>query len=119
MNGYAEPATDGPEPIDLAVQEYGIRPAAASAQVGIVDIGLKTENPPVTLDVVAGIQAPNERCATVARARLTDFIEPGNNDFLAVNQFTVLGTRERRPDVVLLVNGLPLVLMELKREGKK
>ena len=52
-----------------------------------------------------------------ARARLVDFDDPGNNDFLAVNQFTVLGTRERRPDVVLFVNGLPLVLMELKRPG--
>jgi len=52
-----------------------------------------------------------------ARARLVDFDNPGNNDYLAVNQFTVLGTRERRPDVVLFVNGLPLVLMELKRPG--
>lgn len=52
-----------------------------------------------------------------ARARLIDFDDPGNNDFLAVNQFTVLGTRERRPDVVLFVNGLPIVLMELKRPG--
>ena len=52
-----------------------------------------------------------------ARARLVDFNDPDNNDYLAVNQFTVLGTRERRPDVVLFVNGLPLVLMELKRPG--
>jgi type I restriction enzyme R subunit len=51
------------------------------------------------------------------RARLVDFDSPGDNDFLAVNQFTVLGARERRPDVVLFVNGLPLVLMELKRPG--
>jgi type I restriction enzyme, R subunit len=52
-----------------------------------------------------------------ARARLIDFDRPGNNDFLAVNQFTALGSQERRPDVVLFVNGLPLVLMELKRQG--
>jgi len=52
-----------------------------------------------------------------ARARLIDFDRPDNNDFLAVNQLTVLGTRERRLDVVLFVNGLPLVLMELKRPG--
>jgi type I restriction enzyme, R subunit len=52
-----------------------------------------------------------------ARARLIDFARPDNNDFLAVNQFTVLGTRERRPDVVLFVNGLPVVLIELKRPG--
>jgi type I restriction enzyme R subunit len=52
-----------------------------------------------------------------ARARLIDFESPANNDFLAVNQFTVVITRERRPDVVLFVNGLPIVLMELKRPG--
>ncbi len=38
-----------------------------------------------------------------------------NNDFLAVNQFTVVeDRRERRPDVVLFVNGLPLAVVELK-----
>jgi type I restriction enzyme R subunit len=44
-----------------------------------------------------------------------DFHEPGNNEFLAVNQFTVVENRiERRPDVVLFVNGLPLAVIELK-----
>jgi type I restriction enzyme, R subunit len=52
-----------------------------------------------------------------ARVQLIDFTDPEGNDLLAVNQFTVLGSRERRPDVVLFVNGLPLVLMELKRPG--
>lgn len=52
-----------------------------------------------------------------ARAKLVDFERPERNDFLAVNQFTVQGSRDRRPDVVLFVNGLPLVLMELKRPG--
>jgi type I restriction enzyme, R subunit len=59
----------------------------------------------------------NDGTIRSARARLVDFNDPRNNDYLAVNQFTVLGTRERRPDVVLFVNGLPLVLMELKRPG--
>ena len=44
-----------------------------------------------------------------------DFENPANNDWLAVNQFTVVdGEHERRPDVVLFVNGLPLGLIELK-----
>lgn len=47
--------------------------------------------------------------------RAVDFADPGNNDFLAVNQFTVVeNRRERRPDVVLFINGLPLAVMELK-----
>ncbi len=50
-----------------------------------------------------------------APARVLDFDEPGNNDWLAVNQFTVAeGQHTRRPDVVLFVNGLPLAVIELK-----
>lgn len=46
---------------------------------------------------------------------LLDFDKPNRNDFLAVNQFTVTeGKNTRRPDVVLFVNGLPLVVLELK-----
>ncbi|MFH1892669.1 MAG: type I restriction endonuclease subunit R [Candidatus Zixiibacteriota bacterium] len=47
--------------------------------------------------------------------RVFDYDEPENNEFLAVNQFTVVEDRhERRPDVVLFVNGLPLAVIELK-----
>ncbi|WP_068670224.1 type I restriction endonuclease subunit R [Thermosulfurimonas dismutans] len=50
-----------------------------------------------------------------AQARVIDFDDPENNDFLAVNQFTVTeGRHTRRPDIVLFVNGLPLVIIELK-----
>ena len=50
-----------------------------------------------------------------AQARVIDFDTPINNDWLAVNQFTVVENKhERRPDVVLFVNGLPLGVIELK-----
>ena len=50
-----------------------------------------------------------------AQARVIDFDTPINNDWLAVNQFTVIeNNHERRPDVVLFVNGLPLGVIELK-----
>ena len=50
-----------------------------------------------------------------AQARVIDFDNPSNNDWLAVNQFTVVENKvERRPDVVLFVNGLPLGVIELK-----
>ncbi len=50
-----------------------------------------------------------------AQARVIDFDAPDNNDWLAVNQFTVFeGQHTRRPDVVLFVNGLPLGVVELK-----
>lgn len=53
-----------------------------------------------------------------AQARLIDFGDPERNDWLAVNQFTVVdGQHNRRPDVVLFVNGLPLAVIELKNPG--
>jgi len=46
---------------------------------------------------------------------LVDLSHPEQNDFLVVNQFTVLENHQhKRPDVVLFVNGLPLVVLELK-----
>lgn len=49
---------------------------------------------------------------------LLDFARPERNDWLAVNQLTVVeGGRERRPDVVLFVNGLPLAVIELKNSA--
>jgi len=46
---------------------------------------------------------------------LVDFFHPDRNDWLVVNQFTVVeGQRTRRPDIVVFVNGLPLAVIELK-----
>ncbi|MBN1322407.1 MAG: type I restriction endonuclease subunit R [Methanotrichaceae archaeon] len=47
-------------------------------------------------------------------ARLVDFERPENNEFLAVNQFTVIEGQNRRPDIVVFINGLPLAVIELK-----
>jgi len=47
--------------------------------------------------------------------RVLNYDEPEDNEFLAVNQFTVVENQiERRPDVVLFINGLPIAVMELK-----
>src|SRR3989454_29040 len=67
--------------------------------------------------LVDGVDVPiqsegEERYRKVA---LFDFDNPENNDFLAVNQFTVIENNvERRPDVILFVNGIPLLILELK-----
>jgi len=51
-------------------------------------------------------------------AKVLDFENPENNDWLAVNQFTVIETgNNRRADVVLFINGLPLAVIELKNPG--
>ena len=45
----------------------------------------------------------------------SDYDNPANNDFVAVHQFTIVEDHhERRPDIVLFVNGLPLAVIELK-----
>jgi len=48
-------------------------------------------------------------------ARLIDFDNVENNQFLVVNQFTIVGSKgNRRPDVIVFINGLPLAVLELK-----
>jgi type I restriction enzyme, R subunit len=49
------------------------------------------------------------------QVQLFDFENPENNNFFAVNQYTVVENRtEKRPDIVVFVNGIPLVVFELK-----
>lgn len=63
---------------------------------------------PVTYEDDEGVER-------TARAKLVDFEHPERNDFLALNQFTVIvGAKNRRPDVLLFVNGIPLGQVELK-----
>ncbi len=48
-------------------------------------------------------------------AQLIDFANVGNNQFLVVNQFTIQGSKmNRRPDIVVFINGLPIGVIELK-----
>lgn len=69
---------------------------------------LLVDRVPVTYQDADGIERG-------ARAMLVDFEHPERNDFLALNQFTVVvGSKNRRPDVLLFVNGLPLAQIELK-----
>jgi len=51
---------------------------------------------------------------------LVDFDNPLNNDFLAVNQFAILqNNQNKRPDIILFINGLPLVVIELKNPAEE
>ncbi len=50
---------------------------------------------------------------------LLDFQNPTNNDFTIANQWTIIENSEKRPDVILFVNGLPLVVMELKSPSRE
>ncbi len=66
---------------------------------------------PVSYLDVAGVERHDH-------AWLVDFDDPDRNEFVAVNQFTVIvGSKNRRPDILLFVNGLPLGQIELKAPG--
>lgn len=57
----------------------------------------------------------DEGQSIVEIVKIFDFEHPQNNDFLAVNQLTVVnGDYTKRPDIVLFINGLPIVVIELK-----
>lgn len=48
-----------------------------------------------------------------------DWDHPENNDFLVVNQLSIKGRMPRRPDIVIYINGLPLIIFELKNPHKE
>ena len=79
---------------------------------------LVTRNHAVHRMLVDGVNVEYKRpdgSIAGTQVRVLDFDDPGNNDWLAVNQFTVIeNEHNRRPDIVLFVNGLPLVVIELK-----
>src|SRR5438309_4461066 len=67
--------------------------------------------------LVDGIDVPFQSNGTerYQKVWLFDFENPENNDFLATNQFTVIENDiERRPDVILFLNGIPLLILELE-----
>lgn len=50
---------------------------------------------------------------------LVDYKNPDNNSFIAVNQWTFIENSNKRPDVLLFINGLPVVLIELKSPSRE
>ncbi|MGA2158056.1 MAG: type I restriction endonuclease subunit R [Dehalococcoidia bacterium] len=78
---------------------------------------LATRNRAIHRMIVDGVtvEFPTSEGIRGAQVRVIDFDNIENNDWLAVNQFTVAENKHvRRPDIILFVNGLPLVLLELK-----
>ena len=96
---------------------------AAQAQLTAPNIpGLLSCNHRVSNWLTKGIQVTftKDKQSSGHQLKLLDFENPENNDCLVVNQFTVTGTtRTRRPDLVVFVNGLPLVVVELKNPASE
>ena len=79
--------------------------------------GLMEANQKFHQDLIAGISIDQDIRARRQKqtVRFIDFEDPEKNEFLAVNQFWVRGPKETdRPDIILFINGIPLVVIECK-----
>lgn len=93
----------------LTAHRYSMSPIQANKEVyGLIRDGIP-------------VQYENARGKTEhGIVRVIDFNEPEKNDFLAVTQLWIKGDRyPRRPDIILYINGLPLVFIELKNSNVK
>jgi type I restriction enzyme, R subunit len=129
-------APDGIRPERVSFQDVylhtRLRQAALklnpAADAGLVDEAIKrlgraesqselSENARVHRLLTQGVPVEHRASDGSVRTRLVrliDFDDPTNNDWLAVNQVTIVGVKNRRPDILVYVNGIPLALMELK-----
>ena len=115
-----------PEAIDAAIDELSrdrsaMGLAAANREVyrllkdGIPVSVIDPEAPPSPQPSPKGRGSGGQR---TVRVRVIDWENPAANDFLLVSQFSVTGALYTcRPDLVAFVNGLPLVVIELKKPG--
>jgi type I restriction enzyme R subunit len=89
--------------------------AAANAVLDIRFADLLQENQRIHRLLVDGVPVEYQRAGETIhdRAGLVDWNDT-HNEWLAVNQFTVVGASKRRTDILIFLNGLPLVVMELK-----
>ncbi len=94
--------------------------ARADAVAQVIDLGipsLLTANRCFHQLLVTGVPVQYQKDGETVGdfVRLLDWTNPAANEWLAVNQFSIKGPHHtRRPDIILFVNGLPLVLLELK-----
>ncbi len=51
--------------------------------------------------------------------KLIDFDNVSSNDFKVINQYTIIGYKTKRPDILVFINGIPMILFELKNMGKE
>lgn len=66
--------------------------------------------------LIEGVPVPYKKSGEnrTFTVRLVDFVNPTANDFKVVNQFTIIEYKNKRPDILIFINGIPLILFELK-----
>lgn len=127
INGYEMERTDYSKVIleeDLKNAIYKINSNVTDEQVTEVLRQIKNlehnntilNNKQFTKYLLEGCQVPiNENGETRYKTiKIVDFNNISNNTFKAINQYTIIEHSEKRPDIIIFTNGLPLVVVELK-----
>lgn len=127
INGYEMERTDYSKVIledDLINAIYKINSNVIDEQVTEVVRQIKNlehnntilNNKQFTKYLLEGCQVPiNENGETRYKTiKIVDFNNISNNTFKAINQYTIIEHSEKRPDIIIFINGLPLVVVELK-----
>ena len=127
INGYEMYRTDYSKVIlenDLRNAIYKINSNVTDEQVTEVLRQIKNlehnntilNNKQFTKYLLEGCQVPiNENGETRYKTiKIVDFNNISNNTFKAINQYTIIEHSEKRPDIIIFINGLPLVVVELK-----
>lgn len=127
INGYEMERTDYSKVIleeDLRNAIYKINNNVTDEQVTEVVRQIKNlehnntilNNKQFTKYLLEGCQVPiNENGETRYKTiKIVDFNNISNNTFKAINQYTIIEHSEKRPDIIIFINGLPLVIVELK-----
>lgn len=93
----------------LTQQRYAMSPIGANREVdSLIRDGVSVE------------YENSQGKTTLGRVRVIDFVTGVGNEYLAVSQLWIKGEqRYRRPDIILYINGLPLVFIELKNSNVK
>ena len=128
------PDSDNPERSDYAEVLLSARLTQAARRINhrlprdVVDMALKDVQRATSPELLASNEAfhrlltegvpvnlQKDGDTRGERVWLIDFARPENNEFVVANQFTVIENHQnKRPDLVLFVNGMPLVVIELK-----
>lgn len=127
INGYEMERTDYSKVIledDLRNAIYKINSNVTDEQVTEVVRQIKNlehnntilNNKQFTKYLLEGCKVPiNENGETRYKTiKIVDFNNISNNTFKAINQYTIIEHSEKRPDIIIFINGLPLVVVELK-----
>ena len=69
--------------------------------------------------IIEGVPVPyqKDRENRTFTVKLIDFDNPTANNFKVINQFTIIEYKNKRPDILVFINGIPMILFELKNMG--